>query len=499
MLWSAHNETHSALLLTPRIGVYSVSMLECMFAVKMNNRWNKIFFVFVVTGIIVTVYVTSNKINVVTLPLPIRTTRHAIKSLSNYPSEHTTTLKISDRQRERLIKAYEETVLTGQTDHIRYTGYALGWHYYEGQTCAARNLVGLQRWATSLNFGVVEPFVQDSHFTASIFSSRKSLRLRDYFDINVWNHKVVTTITNGTPLVSWEHFIKNAARQVIIVYVKMKSKTSTTVYVDDEIQQGTCFSRNNFNNAHLDKLGFKVIRQVCFNFKRKSPLPIAKFNKYLLGPCNPGNVSIIFSNFPGVLQQRMNILETKYHQLFVDWLKPSKRVINDAKKYVDMFLGQHYVAVSLRAVKLALSVKHKHPKDHGKTIVIVLNKCVDEFTQVLSNVSGQHFMTIDLGTFGDPYAQLLLTKTTTKEIIDKMIKITYNNSWSQKEWENTFTKATNGISDNGYIASLQKEIVSHASSLVLAGGGSFQNSMIQLFKSQSAQKDNVIQACIEWQ
>ena len=97
-------------------------------------------------------------------------------------------------------------------------------------------------------------------------------------------------------------------------------------------------------------------------------------------------------------------------------MKPSKRVVNDAKKYIDMFLGEHYVAVVLRSVKMAISVNKRHPRDPKKTT------------------------------------------------------------------------ATNGINDNG---SLQKEIVSHASSLILAGGGSFQNSMMHLIKSQSTQKANV--------
>ena len=56
-------------------------------------------------------------------------------------------------------------VLTNRVENntIRY-GYALGWDYYEEQTCAARNLVGLQRWATSLNINIVEPFVWRSFF-----------------------------------------------------------------------------------------------------------------------------------------------------------------------------------------------------------------------------------------------------------------------------------------------------------------------------------------------
>ena len=51
------------------------------------------------------------------------------------------------------------------------------------------------------------------------------------------------------------------------------------------------------------------------------------------------------------------------------------------------------------------------------------------------------------------------------------------------------------MSDSGYIASVQKEIVSHTSSVISAGGGSFQSSMILQHGSQSAQKHDVLQVC----
>ena len=87
-------------------------------------------------------------------------------------------------------KTYEDTVewmfrsnLVSEENITLQGGYALGWDYYEAQTCAARNLVGLQRWATSLDFGVVEPFVIESFFRSYRFTDDEALRLSDYFDI----------------------------------------------------------------------------------------------------------------------------------------------------------------------------------------------------------------------------------------------------------------------------------------------------------------------------
>ena len=184
----------------------------------------------------------------------------------------------------------------------------------------------------------------------------------NYFDIDVWNHKVVTTIPNGTPLVKWEHIISKAAHQLVVVHIMIGSNDTTKVYLNDEVKKGTCWQPRNFENTTLSRFGFKVVRKVCFKFNVKSPLPIDEFNRYIFGSFKAHNVSMVFTFVPGVTRARINILELQYHHKFVNWLKPSKRVINDAKKYIDMFLDKNYVAVSLRTVKNGN--KHKIQASH---------------------------------------------------------------------------------------------------------------------------------------
>ena len=308
----------------------------------------------------------------------------------------------------------------------------------------------------------------------------------------------MTTILNGTPLVKWEDFIENAARQLIVVHTMIHSSKGTNVYINDEMTKRGCSSAKGFTTSTFKKFGFEVVRQVCFKFSSRSPIPctaIYEYNKNILGSFKANNISIIFTFVPGVDRDRINILEEKYHQGFVDWLKPSKRVINDAKRYIDTFLDAIYVAVSLRTVKMAISLKPHHQHDFKEATKSFINQCIDKVNQTLSDISGQHFMTIDLGRFGDPSARSSMTSDTVKEIIKKLIHVTYNNTWNQTEWENTFVKATYGVSDKGYIASLQKEIVSHASIVIIAGAGSFQNSMLLQYKSQTAQK-RIIRLCL---
>ena len=453
----------------------------------MNNRW--VLYASIISGVsILLFYVAYNGVVdriINPLRMPVRTYQLIENSLSQETFGN---------------KSYEETIGWMYSDRVEeeltYQGYVVGWDYYEAQTSAAKNLAGLQHWATSLDYGVVEPFVYQSFFKTSQFVNKKALRFRDYFDINIWNHNVMTTIPYGMPLVGWEHFIKHAARQLIIVHVMICSRNGTTFYVNDNVKKSTCFQGRGFTNTTFDTFGFKVLRQVCFKFSIRSPIPIDRFNKIILGPYKATDVSIIFTFVPGVNRARINILETKYHHRSISWLRPSKRIINSSKRYIDTFLSKNYVAVSLRTVKMAISIRgNKHPADIKATTKIVVNKCIDKIRGILSNVTGQHFMTIDIGRFGDPKATFYMSPMTVQEIISKLINVTYNNSWNQTEWENTFIKVTDGIIDSGFIASLQKEIVSQAALVITAGGGSFQSSMILQHKLYSAQNYSVHQPC----
>ena len=458
----------------------------------MNKQW--ILYALIVTGMIFTLLYVSN---IVSVHVQLNTAGVSENFDMSYGG-------VANALSQQVVgyKTYEDTVgwmLRSDLEpeeNITLQGYALGWDFYEAQTCAARNLVGLQRWATSLDFGVVEPFVHQSFFKMSQFSNDNALRLSDYFDIDVWNQKIMTTVPNGTPLVKWEDFIRKAARQLIVVHVMMRSSEDTKVYVNDEMKKGACFSARGFTMSTFQKFGFKVVRQVCFKFASRSPMPIDEFNKNILGPFKANNVSIVFTFVPGVSRGRINILEVKYHQNFVNWLKPSKRVSDDAKRYVRMYLGASYAVVSLRICKIGISLRPYKPADIRQATKVVVDMCIDKIAEVLSSIPGQHFMAVDIGRYGDPKALSFVSRDVSSTIINKMINITYNhNSWQKQEWEDTFIEATNGISDSGYIASVQKEIASHANVVIAAGGGSFQSSMLLQHKSQTTQKHDVLKAC----
>lgn len=61
----------------------------------------------------------------------------------------------------------------------------------------------------------------------------------------------------------------------------------------------------------------------------------------------------------------------------------------------------------------------------------------------------------------------------------KVMATLLHHQMSLEEWEGTFLEAAGGVTNEGYIAALQRTIASRADCLVLMGGGSFQEQVLQ--------------------
>ncbi|XP_065907532.1 uncharacterized protein [Dysidea avara] len=384
-----------------------------------------------------------------------------------------------------------EELSTGATHR---KGYVLGWHYYEGQTCAARNMLGLQYWAASIGFAVVEPFVSNSFFATGPFISKgESLRFSDYFDINNWNHHVTMT-GFAKPLVSWEEFIEKAPRKLIVVCVTMNSPSRVTTVT--QINTTRVLQRG-FTDETLSPFGFTVVRAMQFSFFVGSQLEMDEFNDKIFGNYNPNDVTVVFPFVPGVSRARINV-RTKGLPDFRPWLQPSKRVIKDSKKYVETYLeGKQYVGVHIRTVKLAIGLKNKTPEDSSPPEFVenYLRKCSEIIGDLLLKIPGKHFLAVDIGTFGDPKQSSHMSRTQLQQTLSNLVNTVYDAKWDENEWETSFINITGGITDKGYIASLQKLLVSNASYLITAGGGSFQNSLKANHEMMTTEKDTIFSVC----
>ena len=410
-------------------------------------------------------------------------------------TEPMTTLNFSRIDPRTDLRASSTGQGTGLEGNSEYKGYVLGWDYYEGQTCAARNLLGLQHWAGTLELGVVEPFVRNSHLKANdFFSSGRSLRFSNYFNITEWNCQVVSK-NYGKPLVTWEQFLEKASRQVIIVYVVI-SQPRTSVYVNGAITGNCLLMSKGFTNTTLSPFNFKVVRQVCFEFNVHFPLSVNDFNRNIFGNFTIEDVSLVFTFAPGVFASRINLKETNLYHKIAKWLSPSEHVVQHGKKYIEKFLkNEEYLAVAVRTEKLGVSlVKDRHmSKGHFANF---LSNCTNEISGLLSNFSEKRFLTLDVGRFGDPKTRSYMSRATTDHFITSMVSVIYNVTWNSAQWEQSFVNATGGITDSGYIALVQKSVVTRATNVISAGSGSFLATMkSNREKLLEAKKGTIYHAC----
>ena len=111
-----------------------------------------------------------------------------------------------------------------------------------------------------------------------------------------------------------------------------------------------------------------------------------------------------------------------------------------------------------------------------------VDKCLSEAYRLTKERLriGKPMVTLDMGKFGSGVWSMLATKCgvdvdglTWKSKL--LLNSFFNNEWTFEEWEESFTQATDGKENSGYIAALQRTLASRAECLVLVGGGTFQD------------------------
>ena len=368
--------------------------------------------------------------------------------------------------------------------------FVIAFDYYEQQSGALRNLIALVAWANTINGAVVEPCVNESFFSMEECIkpplNKNSLYFRDYFDIDNWNQNVLSHKL-GQPLVPWEQFISNKPNKVILVYIWNRVNLDELVFVDKEIEP-RCYNKRpvpkaDFHKSSLDKLNITIVREVCFILDIYKQSDLHWFNSHILGNVTDPDVAIFFTHWAGIFKGRTYLNDPSLnHNSDAEterMMKLSPRVIKDSKRYQEMFLGDHYVAIALRIVKLVTFAKHR------ATIEQFLNeKCPHQVSSALEKTSGKRMLALDLGRFGDGEVYKDMSEDSVNKLVPKLVRAVYGDKWNWTEWENSFIQATGGITDGGYIASLQKTLVMNAPCIVMAGKLSlFQRTMLHEYNT----------------
>ena len=378
-------------------------------------------------------------------------------------------------------------------------GYILTHDYWEQLTAGASNLHSLQCWASQIGMHVVEPFVMRSSLGApnSISKLTSLLRFSDIYDMEHWN---TMSLKNGyIPLASWEEFTERAPRNVIRIDLKHKNPSRKNLGQLDEkgMIHGcpTTISWNK-NSKFLEKLNFSVVKDVCINFGFDKIIHSSQFYYKIFGSKNPSDSTLKINQWRGIQWRgiqgsRVQINDSTCKKRVVE-LQPSKRLFQDAKKYIARYLKtSDYLSIMTRMEK----TKSKN---------IAIRSCFYqtlEFWNKLVKETGINvtFLSSDIGRFGSNSFKRKEKENGLEDVFSEFFNTIYGNKLTVNNWETSFEE-TSGLSNTGYISMLQKVIASQAKCILLVGGGSFQRNALHLYQKKHSASDwciHVVNDCTD--
>ena len=358
-------------------------------------------------------------------------------------------------------------------------GYVLALHFSDQVTAATANVLSLQCWAEQSNLLVAEPFVIHSWLGASLKTGREgseenAVRLSDVFDIDVWQRH--SREKGYSRLVSWEEFLSNAPRDVIIA---------------SQPPSGDCNLVNFENNSSpfLALHNFTVSRKVCFNFRKSGALPSKQFFARLYGPLSPHETTVIFDRWGGIQADtgsvwRMavtgnNCLRKVYEITYA--AKKSKLILDDGTNYISSFLGGNhtYTAVMIRFEYFFIN--HHLNSQSPEEQYSLIDGCLRDIQSVWHRLKEEHslqnvvVLTMDYGKHGSHHksgagaaSSRFSSYPWMREKVEVLFTDIYGSSLSMQEWERSF-EAVAQRNSSGYIAQLQKELAARAQCLLQAG------------------------------
>ena len=377
--------------------------------------------------------------------------------------------------------------------------YMLADDYWEQQSSGSRNLHLLQCWAGQLNLSVVEPFMQDSSLRTHLTSlhplnkqGQPELRFGDLFDLQAWNKDSRELGYAG--LEPWEDFLINSPKDIITVQFKYaysdevranKNRLRQNPLIDVKSRYTTGCPKGwpkEQQTQFLRSQEFRIVRDVCFNFEYGDFLTSDEFFRHIYAHYAPGDVTVVFKQWRGTGGiGRVLVKESPCHNAFTqEHIAPSRRLISDAQSYIQKYLSDknnNYIAIMARLEKSKITLRR------DGIVGYCLNKTISYWENLRADTGvNTTFLSIDIGKYGSNSFRNTGDKSDLSTEFKRFFTKLYNGSISISSWEHRFEEISQSV-DAGYIALLQKAIVTQAKCVIFVGGGSFQKHALHLYQT----------------
>ena len=390
---------------------------------------------------------------------------------------------------------------------VLYTdyGYVLQLNVRGQMTASAMNVLSMQCMVSQLSskLVVVEPFVVDSTFGVTLtedqekFDILNALRLGDIYD---WNSTNAKRLPNHQ-LASWEDFIENAPRDVILTG-----------------SDGNCESQIELlkerHSGFFDKFGFRVVRTAC---TKLSTLTTTKFIEVVYGKYAMEAISLVITSQTVKLQKLFHTdsgggygacTKGTSANIIVNWLQHSNKVKADADTYIAKYLGgnTNYISVMVRLEKFMMALSRQSPSIRPTKVKQAFKDIINKWSDVRKEMKIEStLVTVDVGKYGSNVfnwkkfsSPKAINMTLILSELSKFFNRIYDGRLSFTEWEDSFESVSSldrptGLSN--YVGILQKELASRGRCLIQFGGGSFGANAAKMYiNNRGKEKSDV---CLE--
>ena len=395
-------------------------------------------------------------------------------------------------------------IAMGQTS----IGYVMALHYSDQMTGGAVSLVSLQCWANSLGprVRIVEPFLRTavlgvddrhriSHHDVGDAGAGESVKFSDVFDAEHWRQQT----RKYTQFVSWNEFVKNARHLKAIIVERACRGKQKCMECGDKRSDDLLLSIQGLT----DMCGFEVVRKVCYP---RGNITNSEFKKLIYGNYSAQEVVVIFNFWGGIdmdstSQWRLPVLDMMSQCsrkcAILSLFPPSRKIKDDAVKYINRYLSNKFVSVMVRLEYLYQ--RHNHFRGNSSDeILFFMEQYYKKITERVNALKAKHkirdvFLAMDCRKHG--------TMTSFKDVpgadkvpimmagtIKNLYTMLYGNTSTLEDWDESFYNVST-FETAGYIGMLQRDLAARGTCLITAGGGHFQATARGLHKMYHG-KDN---------
>ena len=367
------------------------------------------------------------------------------------------------------------------------------------------------------NVTIVEPFVQESVIGGLKSQYINKLKFSDIFDLETFNY--VSHSEGAADIVPYSTYLHHAPRKAIFVkLVLLRTKEynssqlpppeivwSTPPGSDKCYQPPTpsAISPPVYQDGHV--YCYVRIVRAFHKILNHHIITAEQFYSTVLGGGELKGVTVVLSYWrtPWQLGRCPEVTTTPPK------VQDSPQLLAAVEKYREQFDlgGREYVGVMLRSehayLKIQSDIRFNRPS--GYTV----QRCLDEALAKTQTVMAERgtsrvFVTADVGRYGTSSWKDSLHGWHKDELpnitahVERTVQRLYSGRWSFHQWEHSFSEATDGVEDRGYVAAVQRVLASQAACLILVGGGSFQRlSLTNYLQQNQPQPPCVHMVCMD--